>query len=190
MNLIVAVGHQKNVGKDKFITFCIDLLRTRTRNKKIVRRGFADKIYELCHSIYGWAGFKTKVYYDEHPECKQDLLATNKTVRETLIEVGQHLRKIDNDIWVNTTLKTVDFDILFLSDLRFPTEFLHCKANKALMVRITRPGLIVPTDEADTALNGWEDKWDLMIPNTGSLSDLYVSADQFCNQCLKQYYKD
>jgi hypothetical protein len=177
------------VGKDKFITFCIDYLRSRTRGVKITRRGFADKIYELCHSIYGWAGFKTKVYYDEHPECKNDMLATMKTVRQTLIEVGQHLRKIDDDIWVNTTLKTVDCDILFLSDLRFPTEFLHCQANKALMVRIIRPGLEVPTDEADTALDTWTDRWNLTVENNGELNDLYNKATAFCNDHLSFYYR-
>lgn len=186
---IIAIGHHKNVGKDKFITFCIDILRARTRGVKIARRGFADKIYELCHSIYGWAGFRTKVYYDEHPECKNDLLATNKTVRETLIEVGQHLRKIDNDIWVNTTLKTVDCDILFLSDLRFPTEFLHCQANKALLARIVRPGLPEPTDEADMALNDWTDRWNVTIENNGDLQDLYKNAQAFCDFHLASYYR-
>lgn len=186
---IIAIGHHKSVGKDKFITFCIDILRTRTRALKIVRRGFADKIYELCHSIYGWAGFKTKVYYDEHPECKNDRLDNGLTVRELLIKVGQHLRVIDNDIWVNTTLKTVDCDILFLSDLRFPTEFLHCQANKALMVRIVRPDLPEPTDEADTALNDWTDRWDVTMKNDGDLNNLYSAANSFCNEFLSSYYR-
>ncbi len=186
---IIAVGHQKNVGKDKFITFCFDHLRTKTRALRIVRRGFADKIYEMCHSIYGWAGFKSKVYYDENPERKNERLATGKTVRELLIEVGQHLRTIDKDIWVNTTLKTVDADILFLSDLRFPTEFLHCQANKALMVKVHRPGLPVPTDEADTALNTWEDRWDYIIPNSGDLLALYAKAVALCDHNLSSYYR-
>ncbi len=186
---IVAIGHQKYVGKDKFITFCVDHLRSRTRGTKVLRRGFADKIYEACHSFYGWAGFKPKVYYDEHPESKKDLLATNKTVRDTLIEVGQHLRKIDNDIWVNAALKTADSDILFLSDLRFPTEFLHCQANGGLMVNMVRPGLEEPTDEADTALNGWDDKWCVTVANDGDLNDLYNKAVLFCDDHLKEFYR-
>lgn len=187
---IIAVGHQKNVGKDKFITFCVDHLRSRTRGLKIVRRGFADKIYEFLHSTYGWAGFKTKVYYDEHPECKNDVLANMKTVRQMLIEVGTPvMRAYDDDVWINALLKTVDSDILFVSDLRFPNEFLHCQANKAIMLRIIRPGLPEPTDVADIALNGWDERWNFTIQNSGELSGLYNQAVAFCNEHLSSYYR-
>lgn len=180
--ITVAVGHHKNVGKDKFVTFCFDVLRAHGVTKKIVRRGFADPVYHMCYVLYGWAGFKTKVYYDEHPNSKNDMLLTGKTVRDTLIEVGQHMRKYDDNVWVNAALKTVDAEVLFLTDLRFPTEFNHCDEGGAYMVRVTRPGLPKPTDEADTALDGWEDRWDFNIINDGDLNALYELAQEFVDK--------
>lgn len=180
--IIVAVGHHKNVGKDRFVAFCFDFLRGQGIKKKISKRGFAEPVYEMCHRLYSWAGFKTKVHYDSNPNAKNDMLATGKTVRQTLIDVGQHMRKYDDMIWVNCALRTIDSDILFLTDLRFPTEFNECVARDAIMVRVTRPGLPKPTDEADIALDGWEDKWNFTINNNHGLDALYAEAQLFCEQ--------
>lgn len=185
MRKIIAIGHQKNVGKDEFVKFCIDILRPQTKNLKIVRRGFADKLYDFCYSTYSWAGFKPRAYYQDNPNAKNDLLLPlNKTVRQLLIEMGNHIRQYDSDIWINANLKTDDSDILFISDLRYPNEFLHCQANKALTVKIHRPGLEIPTDEADTALNGWDSRWDIWIDNNGALNDLYSQAEKFVKNYL------
>ncbi len=184
MSRIIAIGHHKNVGKDQFVKFCIDIIRAERRGVNIMSVGFATKVYEICYLTYGWAGFKTKTYYDSHPACKNDVLDNGKTVRQTLIDVGQHMRKLDNDIWINAALKGTNFDIAFMTDLRFPAEFLHCKANKATMIHMIRPGLPIPTDEADTALNGWEDKWDIVVVNDGDLEALYNKANAFVREHL------
>lgn len=183
---IIAIGHQKNVGKDEFIKFCIDILRTKHRGLKIVRRGFADKLYDMLHQLYGWAGFQPRTYYAAHPHAKANMIVPlGKTVRDLLIEWGQHMRKLDGDIWINANLKTQDSDILFVSDMRFPNEFLHVQANSGLTVRLSRPGLPVPTDEADTALNGWDNRWDIHLENNGSLNDLHALAEEFVSKYLQ-----
>lgn len=184
MRKIIAVGHQKNVGKDQFVKFCIDVLRSHYRGAKILRRGFADKLYDICHLLYGWAGFQTRQYYADHPYAKETRLDIGKTVRQVLIEVGQHMRAYDSDVWINANLKAIDFDILFVTDLRFPNEFLHCMANNAMMLLITRPGLVIPTDEADTALNGWDGKWNLQLHNEGDLQAWYTKAENFVKEYL------
>jgi hypothetical protein len=180
--IIVAFGHQKETGKDSIIKFCIDVLRPKLRAKRIVRRGFADKVYDICHMLYGWAGFQPRSYYAEHPYAKKNMLDNGKTVREVLIDIGQHLRKYDNDVWINCALRTDDSDVLFISDLRFPTEFLHCEAVGATLIRITRPGLETPTDEADTALNGWEDRWTDIVENNDGLHKLHAEAERIVDR--------
>lgn len=188
MPKIIAIGHQKEVGKDQFIKFCIDILRPILSKRRILRRGFADKLYEICHSMYGWAGFESPAYYRDHPECKRNTLLTGKTVRDTLIEVGNKMREYDPLIWINANLKAFDYDILFISDLRFPNEFGLCKDAGATLIRITRPGLEVPTDAADTALNGWEDAWDETIENNDSLSKLYSEAHRVVERYVLKSY--
>lgn len=177
--LIVACGHQKNVGKDKFVTFCIDVLRSETRKLRIVRRGFADKVYELCFSLYGWAGFKPKAYYDEHPNAKNDVIINGKTVRQLLIDLGMLIRSYDGDAWLNACLKGDDFDILFITDLRFPNEFEAVQELGGFLVRIMRPELPEPTDIADCALNDYKDQWPITIVNNESLHKLHKEAEKF-----------
>ena len=178
---IIAFGHQKYVGKDTIIKYCIDVLRPQLRGKRIVRRGFADKLYDICYQLYSWAGFQPRSYYADHPYAKNNKLANGKTVREVLIEVGNHMRKYDPDVWINANLRSQDFDILFVSDLRFPNEFLHCQSLGAKLIRITRPGLETPTDEADTALNGWESRWDDHVENNDGHDNLHRQAERIVN---------
>lgn len=181
MPKIVAFGHQKGVGKDQFVKFCFELLRGKMGKMNLVRRGFADKLYDACYSMYGWAGFRTRTYYEHNPEKKSDKLSTGFTVRETLIAVGNKIREYDKDVWINANLRESSFDVLFVTDMRYPNEFLHVKAvagNLAICVKVTRPGLPVPVDEADTALNGWG-QWDVEIANDGDLQDLYLKAEKF-----------
>ncbi len=181
MPKIIAFGHQKNVGKDQFVKFCFDILRGKLKGQTLVRRGFADKLYDACYSMYAWAGFKTRTYYAENPKAKSDMLATGATVRDTLIKVGNKLREHDPDVWINANLRESSFDVLFVTDLRYPNEFLHVKAvggAAAICVKVSRPGLPEPTDEADTALNGWT-KWDVEVANDGDLQDLYLKAEKF-----------
>lgn len=186
MRKIVAVGHHKNVGKDAFVRLCINFLRPELRGKRLVRRGFADKLYNFCHAVYGWAGFRDLAYYQDNPKAKNDLLLPlGRTARELLIEMGQHIRKYDDTVWLNANLKATDFDVLFINDVRFPTEFNGCLDEEAIMVKIVRPGLPIPTDEADTALNGYHDsKWHKVYHNNGDLNDLANMAESFCREYI------
>lgn len=178
MKKIVAFGHQKGVGKDSIIKYMIDILRPQTRGLRIVRRGFADKVYDVCHHLWGWAGFREREYYARNHHAKNDVLLNGKTVRQMLIEVGTPvMRAYDDNVWINAALKAEDFDILFVNDLRFPNEFNAIRALGGQLIRVVRPGLPVPTDVADTALVGWEDKWDLTIENGGDLNQLHATAE-------------
>ncbi len=179
---IFAFGHQKRVGKDQFITFLFDILRPQMARTRIVRRGFADKLYDTCHQLYGWAGFKTREYYTRHPHEKELMLpGIPYTVRDLLIKLSNKMREFDPDIWLNSTIKTRDADILFISDLRYENEAATILASGGKIIKIERPGLVVPTDEADTALNSFRG-WDLTIRNTGDLGELWKLADTFVKE--------
>jgi hypothetical protein len=181
--IIVAVGHQKNVGKDLFVKFCVDYLRQTNEytRKKIVRRGFADKLYDFCQSTYGWAGFKSRMHYMQHPEDKEHTLhQLGKTPREILIDIGNHLRQYDAEIWMNSCVRDNTCDLLFVPDCRYPNELKLCEAEGAILVKITRPNLPTPTDVADTALNDYDPFWHHTLVNDGDLNNLRMMAETFC----------
>jgi hypothetical protein len=182
---LIAFGHQKRVGKDQFITFLFDILRPQMARSRIIRRGFADKLYDVCHSLYAWAGFRERAYYVHHQAAKDQVLPIlGKTPREILIGLSNKMREFDPDIWLNSAVKATDADILLISDLRYPNEFAAVKAVGGLCIRITRPGMPEPTDAADTALNG-HTGWDLTINNIGDLGDLWNMADTFVKEYIK-----
>ncbi len=183
---IIGVGHHKEVGKDTFIKYCIDHLRNHAKGQRLVRRGFADKMYTILHDLYGWSGFKNRQYYVNNPAAKNDIIWNGMTVREMLIEFGTNLcrKQWDDDIWINATLRDEDFDILFISDLRFPNEFMKVREMGGMTVRVTNDRKPKPTDIADCALDGWEDKWDLTIKNDTDLGTLYHAAVDFTNTHL------
>lgn len=182
MGKLFAFGHQKRVGKDQFCTFLFDILRPQMARTRIVRRGFADKLYDICHSIYAWAGFRDRLYYATHGAAKDQILPMlGKTPREILIGLSNKMREFDPDIWLNSAVKGSDADILFISDLRYPNEFDAVKAAGGLCIRIRRPGLPEPTDEADTALNGREG-WDLTIENNCNLGTFWALAETFVKE--------
>lgn len=188
--ILVCVGHQKYVGKDQFVKFCVDYLRQTDQysRKKIVRRGFADKLYDFCQSMYGWAGFQSRMHYAMHPEDKGRPLHQlaglcgdkPATPRQILIDIGNHMRKYDPMIWLNAAVRDTTCDLLFIPDCRYPNEFTTCEKAGAILVKVTRPGLETPTDEADTALNGWDDKWHHTLNNAGDLDNLRLMAETFC----------
>lgn len=182
---IIAFGHQKFTGKDTLIRFCIDILRPQARALKIVRRSFADCLYDVCHLMYSWAGFQPRTYYAEHPYAKMNVLKNGKTVRDILIEVGTPvMRAYDNDVWINACLKNNNFDVLFIGDLRFPNEFEAVENLGGTLIRITRPGLPEPTDLADTALNGWEDRWHDLVENNDCLNKLHKEAERIVDRYI------
>lgn len=174
---VLAFGHQKDVGKDQFVRFIIDILRPQCPRARIVQRGFVTKLYEFLHQMYGWAGFQTKQYYDTNKWAKAAVLPKiGKTPRQLLIEMGDHLRLYDPKIWHNAMLLTEDYDFLFITDLRYEPEVKAVLDAGGMAIKITRPGLPEPTDSADTALNGFCG-WSLTIHNNGDLASLYKLAE-------------
>lgn len=176
---IIALGHQKKVGKDEFTKYCIDYLRPKSIFKSIVRRGFADKLYDFCYSIYEWAGFKPRQYYQENPDAKEVILPKiGKSPRTILIEIGNHMRAYDLGVWINAALSTVNCDLLFITDCRYPNELEAVRKVGGHTVKMIRPGLPIPTDIADTALNDYD--FDETINNSAGKRELYDQAKYFC----------
>lgn len=174
---VLAFGHHKNVGKDQFVRFLVDILRPQCPRARIVQRGFVTKLYDFLHQMYGWAGFQTKQYYDSNPWEKAVILPKlGKTPRELLIEVGDHLRLYDPKIWHNAMLLTDDYDFLFITDLRYEAEVKAVLDAGGMAIKINRPDQPVPTDSADTALNHYKG-WSLTIENSGDLASFYKMAE-------------
>src|SRR5437667_12260545 len=98
---IISFGHRKNVGKDTLGRFLLTELKLRTKNLNIVKAGFADSLKNVAHDLYYWADLQDRLYYDQNPVQKDIILPKlGITPREIYIELGNKVREIYSDTWI------------------------------------------------------------------------------------------
>lgn len=181
--IIVGIGHRQNTGKDTFARLVTTELRERVQGFAIESRSFAAKLKETTYSLYQWTGIKPPQFYEEHPHRKSDIIpALGITMRQLWIDVGNHMRKYDENVWVNATLRNNLPHVLFIQDMRFPNEATQIKEAKGLLVKMVRPGEPEIDDDADVALKHWE-RWDYTI-TAENLAELQVRAVQFADELI------
>jgi hypothetical protein len=173
---IVAFGHRAQTGKDTLAGFMATLLRLTNRRVNVQVAGFADELKDFCYKMYAWSGLKRKEHYEKNPGDKNVVLSDGKTVRQLWIEVGNHMRQYDPDVWVRALLTRPQVDILLVKDLRFPNEFNMVKELGGHCVKVIRDNVPVLNDEADTALASQEE-WDLIVDNNGDKQLLNRKAE-------------
>lgn len=173
---IMAFGHRAQTGKDTLAGFLATNLRLTSRKLNVQVAGFADELKDACYKWYSWAGLKRKEHYESNPNEKSNVLEPlGKTVRQVWIDVGNHMREYDTDIWVRALLTRPQVDVLLVKDLRYPNEFDMVKELGGYCVKVIRDNVPVLTDVSDMALETCE-TWDLTVDNNGSMDELNRKA--------------
>src|SRR4051794_29684237 len=91
---IIAFGHRQRVGKDTAVKFGLNHLKS-IGKKHSYRLSFFDIMKEISHQIYDWGGLESGVYYDNHPEKKDQILAPiGVSPRKIWIDLGQEINRI------------------------------------------------------------------------------------------------
>jgi hypothetical protein len=181
---IIAFGHQKRVGKDTAAQFVSTYLRVEQGIKRVKKAGFADKLKDVCHQLYGWAGLKDKDFY-EQPEnfhLKEVVLpAIGKTPRQIWISFGNEVKAATYyNTWLDYLLKHTTADWLIVSDMRFPNEADYIREIGGIVVKVTRPSVPHMPDAADDPLLNYQN-WSAHIINDGSLADFYSKVIEVVN---------
>lgn len=180
--MIIGIGHRREVGKDLFGQMLQSELAYRKPDLHVVRTAFADPIYKICNELYGWAGFKSKDYYDHHKEEKENKIIEpiGKTARQILIDMGTPAvrKQVWDGTWLHYALN-IKADLIIITDLRFPNEFQAIKDKNGLCVRIERdvPRVIDPFDPDNQLIN--QEGWDALILNTGTKRELSEHVERF-----------
>lgn len=167
---IVAFGHRKRVGKDTAGKFLLSYIRQERKTLTAERGSSGDKIKEVAHRMFKWAGLNDSVYYENHPELKDEILPTlGKSPRQVWIDLGNFGRSIVEKIWMECMLSTVSSQILIITDLRTATEVDYVRKFGGICVRIDR-NVERGNDNLDNALANYEG-WDYVIDNNSTLKD-------------------
>lgn len=183
--MIVAFGHEAGCGKDTFIMFCTDYLRAKFKALEIIREGFADRLYDLCYSLYSWAGFQRRQFYIANPKAKEEILpALGKSPRDLLIGVAEKVREFDPYAWLNPVYRNKPRHIKFISDLRTTQEVEVGQTLGAYLVKIDRPDRPAVNCKVSAILRGRSDCWNEIILNTGSLTTFREQSIEFCERKL------
>ncbi len=175
----LAFGHEKDVGKDTAAKFAMSHLRSNSIFKSVQKRGFAEKIKQICFELYSWTGLMPGPYYDE-PENKKlkevILPLIGKSPRQIWIDFGQGVRHSTyNETWLDYLLLNTKCDFLIITDLRFPEEAERIQKYGGWLVKILRPSIPHTSDAADDPLLTYE-KWNCIIKNDQDLEYLHTQV--------------
>ncbi len=175
--IFIGLGYKKGSGKNTFAKFLTTFLRCERPGLKIKEIAFADKLKDICYQLYAWGGLQPGAYYEVNRDKKEVILPLiGKSPRDVWIEVGNKMREVDPDVWINFAVKGHNADIIIDTDVRFKNEAKKIRENSGILVNIIRPGLEQGTDLAEIDLDTWHD-WDHVIDNSGSLRDLNKQAE-------------
>ena len=182
---IVAFGYKKGVGKDTAGRFLSTFLKIEAPQLLIKHVSFAAKLKDISYQLYNWGGLKRGIFYESHRELKEVVLPQlGLSPREIWINVGNKLREVYTNTWINFALFGVQADILIITDLRFINEAKAILEADGILVKINRLGLPQGTDPAEIDLDTWN-KWNYTIDNNGSLQGLNVAIEEIARNLLK-----
>jgi len=179
MTKIIAFGHRKRVGKDTAAKFLDTHLRC--HGLRSVKLSFASKLKEVCYSMFHWAGLQPGIFYedDKNAHLREVVLPLiGKTPRQIWIEVGNKMREVYADVWIdNALLGSGSAQLVIITDLRFANEAKKVHSLGGKIFKITRPDVPVSDDASDCALDGFTG-WDGVLENNGDLKAFHelVSA--------------
>jgi hypothetical protein len=185
MSLIIGLGCTAQVGKDTAAEYL-----EKKYPGKVKRVAFADKLkkvtgdlFGLSHEqLYGAVAVKEKVdsRYDQTP-------------REIMQGMGEKMREIHPDIWVDAVFSTVipelenrGFDCFIISDVRYPNEAEGIHKRNGHVIEITRKagGVSVGAEHSsETAMRGYQN-FDFDIENNGSFEEFYAKIDYVLEEMI------
>jgi len=183
---IIAFAFKKGSGKSTAGKFLSTYLKINANHLKVKQISFAAKLKDVCHQLYKWAGLQSAIYYESHRNKKEVVLPkVGLSPRDIWIQVGNKMREVYENTWIDFALQGVSADILIISDLRFPNEASAIIEHGGLLVKISRDGLPQGTDPAEVDLDDWEN-WDYVIANNFSLQMLNTAVEVIAKDLIKK----
>ncbi|QDQ14314.1 hypothetical protein [Streptomyces spectabilis] len=151
------------------------------------RLAFADPLKDMAIGINPWISYDVPGFIKHGTIRLADLIEhvgwerakeEYSEVRSTLQRIGQHMRSIDPDYWIDRLTKRLarTSGPIVVTDVRYPNEVDKLDRYGFRIVRIARPS-IESTDahESETALDKYVAP--VTVTNSGTLDDLHAHAD-------------
>jgi len=173
MAKIVAFGHRKRTGKDTAGGLLHKHLRIIAPELRVEEVSFALKLKETSYELFKWGGLQPGPFYElaENAHLREVVLPLlGKTPRQIWIEVGNLMREVHPDVWINNALYA-EADIVIVRDLRYHNEANIIEAKGGERYKMVRDGVEISNDVADVNLDNYQ-KWTGLVYNNGTIADL------------------
>jgi hypothetical protein len=176
--LVIGFGATAQVGKDTAAAYL-----EKKYPGRVKRVAFADKLKKITMDLFDLS--------QEQCYGPQDIKEAidpryGKSPRKIMQEVGEKMREIYPDIWVDTVFYTTipkyeeeGYDCFAVADMRYPNEANGIRGKNGFAVRVDRDGVGVEVGKehsSETALKYYE-KFDFIIDNNGSFEEFYARLD-------------
>lgn len=175
---IIGLGCTAQVGKDT----AAEYLEKRYPGR-VKRVAFADKLKKICMDLFGLT--QEQCYGPQDIKEKIDP-RYNMTPREIMMGVGEKMRQIFPDIWVDTVFYTTipeweaqGYDCFVISDVRYPNEADKIHAREGVVVKVNREGAGVTVGanhSSETAMREYKG-FDFIVDNNQSFEDYFKKID-------------
>jgi hypothetical protein len=187
---ILGLGVTAQVGKDIASEYLEDSFAG------VKRVGFADKLKQIAMLLFGLS--HEQVYGSVEVKEKVDP-RYGITPREILQGIGEKMREIYPDIWIDTVIHTTipelqeqGFDKFIISDVRYPNEAEKIQEIDGVVVKIVRDagGVSVGANHSsETAMQDFT-KYYKIIENNGTLDEFFVNVDVLAEEIGWQRLKE
>ncbi len=180
---VVGFGCTAQVGKDTATEY---LEKKYPGSAK--RVAFADKLKQVCMLLFGLS-------YEQcygSKEIKETIDPRyGMSPREIMQKVGDGMRKIYPEIWVDTVFYTTipdhqkeGYDFFVISDVRYPNEGDKIHAESGTLVKVLREsgGVDVGANHSsETAMKDYKN-FDFIIDNNGTFDEYYERLDKLLEE--------
>lgn len=187
MTKILAFGYAKRAGKDTCAKFLDSYLRVTRPGLKVKKVSFASKLKDISWQMYGHAGLQPGIFYETEAGAmvKEVVLPKlGKSPRQIWIEVGNKMREVYPDTWLDyALLGGGECDVKIITDLRFPNEGDRVIELGGICYEVDRPGIEKGHDAAEVSLANWG-KWHGKVFNAGTLTELCAIIEEVGRELL------
>ncbi len=174
--IFISLSGKKQTGKDTASAMAIEMLQT--ANKKVGVTAFAEVLKNIAIDalgldrdlVYGsnedketlthiiWDNFPLKIRFKYRKAWYMPLRTGFMTIREVLQVMGTDIFRVmfEYDIWANSPFRRdwSEYDVVFITDCRFPNEKKVTEERDGIVVRITRETGFVDNHPSEIALDG------------------------------------
>jgi len=175
---IIGFGCTAQVGKDTAAEYLEKL-----HPGKVKRVAFADKLKGIAMELFGlsWEQCYGSQTAKESVDARYDM-----TPREILQGIGEKMRDVYPDIWVDTVFNVTipkfaeqGFDCFIISDVRYPNEADKIHKVGGVVVKITREGsgvTVGASHSSETSMNDYQG-FDFILENNGSFDTFFKKLE-------------